>query len=95
MPCRALVVAVCLLPLAAWADPPSSGTASSPAVASLNQRIAQHQAEVDHLQQHVGQQESASRQAAERLQQQDRTIAELRQQLKAAQQAAKAPAAGH
>ncbi len=45
--------------------------------------------------QNVGQQESASREAAERLQQQDRTIAQLRQQLKAAQEASKAPAAGH
>jgi septal ring factor EnvC (AmiA/AmiB activator) len=94
----ALVLAVCLLPwVAVWADPPSSSTATgSPAQAHVNQRISQRQAEVDHLQQDVGQQESASRQAADRLQQQDRTIAELRQQLKAAQQAANAPpAAGH
>jgi septal ring factor EnvC (AmiA/AmiB activator) len=80
---------------AAWADPPSSTSTSSPQAAHLNQRIAQHQAEVDHLQKDVGQQESASQQAAQRLQQQDQTIAELRQQLKAAQQAPKAPAAGH
>ncbi|MBE1162914.1 hypothetical protein [Dyella acidiphila] len=73
----------------------SSSTAGAPAVARMNQRIAQHQAEVDHLQQNVGQQESASREAADRLQQQDRTIAALRQQLKAAQDAAGKPAAGH
>ncbi|MBM7131434.1 hypothetical protein ISS99_18070 [Dyella mobilis] len=74
----------------AWADPPPS--ANVQAVARANQRIAQHQTEVDHLQKDVGQQEVASHEAAERLQQQDRTIAELRQQLKAAQEAAKPPA---
>jgi septal ring factor EnvC (AmiA/AmiB activator) len=93
----ALVLAVCLLPWAAvWADPPPSSTAASPVQTRVNQRITQRQVEVDHLQRDVGQQESASRQDADRLQQQDRTIAELRQQLKAAQQAANAPpAAGH
>jgi septal ring factor EnvC (AmiA/AmiB activator) len=91
----ALVLAACLLPLAvAWADPPT-GTAGPAEVKQVNQRIAQHQAEVGHLQQDVGQQESANRQAAERLQQQDRTIAQLRQQLQAAQQSGKTPAAGH
>jgi len=78
---------------AAWADPPSANP-SSPALTGMNQRIARHQAEVGHLQQDVGQQEAASRQAAARLQQQDRTIAELRQQLKATQQT-KASATGH
>ena len=97
-----LVFVGCLLAVgAAWADPPSSGTtanAPAPAVARVNQHVAQGQAEIQHLQQDVGQQESASRQAAERLQQQDHTIAELREQLKAAQQASKTPptpAAGH
>lgn len=61
----------------------------------LNQRVTQHQAEVQHLQQDVTQQESASQQAAARLQQQDRTIAELRKQLKAAKDGAKTSAAGH
>jgi septal ring factor EnvC (AmiA/AmiB activator) len=61
----------------------------------VNQRVTQHQAEVQRLQQDVNQQESASQQAAERLQQQDRTIAELRKQLKAAQAGANAPATGH
>jgi len=61
----------------------------------LNQRVTQHQAEIQRLQQNVSQQESASQQAADRLQQQDRAIAELRRQLKAAQDSAKAPAAGH
>ena len=95
---HALVFAGCLLvPMLAWAEgPPAASTAAAPATAArLNQRMAQHQAEVDHLQQEVGQQESASQTAADRLQQQDRTIAALRQQLKAAQDAAKPPVAGH
>jgi septal ring factor EnvC (AmiA/AmiB activator) len=96
MQCTALVLVGCLLASSVtWADPPSGTTSTSPAVAHLNQRIARHQAEVDHLQKDVGQQESASQQAAERLQQQDRTIAELRQQLKATQNATKAPVTGH
>ena len=61
----------------------------------VNQRVAQHQAEVQRLQQDVSQQESASQQAADRMQQQDRAIAELRKQLKAAQDSAKTPATGH
>jgi septal ring factor EnvC (AmiA/AmiB activator) len=76
---------------AVWAGPPPASP-SSPAVTGMNLRIAKHQAEVDHLQKDVGQQEAASQQAAERLQQQDRTIAQLRQQLEAAQQAGAAPA---
>ncbi|GLQ46365.1 hypothetical protein GCM10007862_14160 [Dyella lipolytica] len=81
-----------LVSATAWADPPSAGPQ---AVSNVNQRVVKSQAEVEHLQKDVGQQESASRQAAERLQQQDRTIAELREQLKAAQEASKRPAAGH
>lgn len=95
---HALVFVGCLLasPLVAAAPQAASGSAANPAsVTRLNQRIAQHQAEVEHLQKNVGQQESASRAAADRLQQQDRTIAALRQQLKAAQDAAGKPAAGH
>jgi septal ring factor EnvC (AmiA/AmiB activator) len=94
--CVLVFVGCCLLMWsAAWADPPSGSTAASPTVTRMNQRIAQHQSEVDHLQKDVGQQESASEQAAQRLQQQDRSIAELRQQLKAAQEASKPPAPGH
>ena len=78
---------------AAWAQSPPASTAKP--VEQLNQRVARHQSEVQHLQKDVSQQESASQQAAERLQQQDRTIAQLREQLKAAQQASKPTAAGH
>ena len=77
----------------AWADPPPS--AANAKAAKVNQRVAQHQAEVQRLQKDVSQQESASRQAAARLQQQDRAIAALRQQLKAAQEAGKTPPDGH
>jgi peptidoglycan hydrolase CwlO-like protein len=80
----------------ALADPPSSSTATTQkTITNVNQRVAQHQVEVAHLQQDVGQQESASQQAAERLQQQDRTIEELKQELKAAQDASRKPAVGH
>jgi septal ring factor EnvC (AmiA/AmiB activator) len=93
---RALVFAGALLVWAvALADPPPSGTSTTQkAIAGVNQRVAQNQTEVAHLQQDVGQQESASQQAAERLQQQDRTIEELKRELKAAQDAKK-PAGGH
>ena len=92
----ALVLVGCLLTSsAAWADQPPGAAGTSSAVAHMNQRIARNQAEVDHLQKDVGQQESASQQDADRLQQQDRTIAELRKQLKATQDATKAPVTGH
>jgi septal ring factor EnvC (AmiA/AmiB activator) len=96
---RVLVLAGALLVSAVvLADPPPStpSTASTQkAVAGVNQRVAQHEAEVAHLQQDVGQQESATQQAAERLQQQDRTIEELKRELKAAQDASQKPTAGH
>ena len=96
---RVLVLAgVLLVSTVVLADPPpsTSGTQTThKAVAGVNQRVAQHEAEVAHLQQDVGQQESASQQAAEHLQQQDRTIEELKRELKAAQDASQKPAAGH
>jgi peptidoglycan hydrolase CwlO-like protein len=80
----------------ALADPPPASTAATQkAITNVNQRVVQNQAEVNHLQQDVGQQESASQQAAERLQQQDRTIEQLKRELKAAQDASQKPAAGH
>jgi septal ring factor EnvC (AmiA/AmiB activator) len=81
----------------AMADPPPSNSPPSTqkAITSVNQRVAQNEATVAHLQQDVGQQESASQQAAERLQQQDRTIEQLKQELKAAQDASQKPTAGH
>ena len=95
---RVLVLAGALLVSAVVsADPPTStsSTQTQKAVTSVNQRVVQHEAEVAHLQQDVGQQESATQQAAEHLQQQDRTIEELKQELKAAQNASQKPSAGH
>ena len=57
------------------------------------QRVAQHQAEVLRLEQDVARQESDSRQASERLQQQDQAIADLQKQLDALR--AKPPASQH
>lgn len=87
-----LVLLGCLLSSVSFAQ---SSSESTKAVANVNQRVAQHQAEVQRLQKNVTQQESASQQAAERLQQQDRTIAELRKQLKATQDASKPSVPGH
>lgn len=79
---------------AVGADSPSGRETHAEAV-QLQQRIAQHQAEVEQLQRNVNRQESASQAAAARLQQQDRTIAELRKQLQAAQTVHANPAATH
>ncbi|GGA52191.1 hypothetical protein [Dyella nitratireducens] len=87
-----LVLLGCLLASNLFAQ---SSADSARQTEKVNQRVIQHQAEVQRLQQDVNQQESASQQAADRLQQQDRTIAELRKQLKAVQGSAKTPAAGH
>jgi peptidoglycan hydrolase CwlO-like protein len=91
------VMVCCLLASAgAQAGAQSSGAAvSAKSLNATNERVVKRQAEVDHLQKDVGQQEATSQDATERLQQQDRTIAELRQQLKAAQEASRTPAAGH
>lgn len=58
-------------------------TSATPApVARANQRLEQHRAKVEQLKQDVARQESDSRQAAERLQQQDQEIDELQKQLR-------------
>jgi septal ring factor EnvC (AmiA/AmiB activator) len=91
-----VVMGFLLVSAGAWAGPQASDTSNTAkSVASLNQRVVKNQADIDRLQKDVGLQESASHEAAERLQQQDRTIAQLREQLKAAQEASKTPAAGH
>jgi peptidoglycan hydrolase CwlO-like protein len=96
---RVLVLAGALLiSTVVLADPPSSvsGTETTQkTVTSVNRRVTQHEAEVAHLQQDVGQQESASQQAAERLQQQDRTIEQLKRELKATEDASRKPSTGH
>ena len=76
--------------------PPHPADKQDPApvsVPQVQQRLAQHQAEVKRLEQDVARQESDSRQASERLQQQDQAIAELRRQLEALH--AKSPAGQH
>jgi septal ring factor EnvC (AmiA/AmiB activator) len=87
-----LVLLGCLLAFNGWAQ---SSTATSREAAKINQRVTQHQAEVQRLQHDVSQQESASQQAAQKLQQQDQAIAELRKQIEAAQQSSKTPPAKH
>ncbi|MGH8159053.1 MAG: hypothetical protein ACREPQ_13105 [Rhodanobacter sp.] len=62
-------------------------------VPQARQRLAQHQAEVKRLEQDVARQESDSKQASERLQQQDQAIDELQRQLDALH--AKPPASQH
>lgn len=85
-----LVVAtgVFLVP-AAWAGsqakPPPGHPAAVAPVSAASTQLVHRQAEVERLAQDVGKQESDSRQASERLQRQDRTIAELRKQLQALQ----------
>ena len=92
----AVIVGCLLLSAQAWGAPQAAGAAvGTKSVTAANAKVARSQAQVDQLQQHVGQQESVSRDAAERLQQQDRTIAQLREQLKAAQEASKKPVDGH
>jgi peptidoglycan hydrolase CwlO-like protein len=96
---RVLVLAGALLvSTVVLADPPSSASGTETTqktVTSVNRRVVQHEAEVAHLQQDVGQQESASQQAAERLQQQDRTIEQLKRELKATEDASRKPTTGH
>ena len=67
---------------------PPSHTAAKPVAAQASltqaqQHLAQHQAEVKRLEQAVTSQESDSKRASERLQQQDQAIAELQKQLDA------------
>ena len=72
---------------AADGQPPSQQPdARNPAQVSVRQareRVAQHQIEVKRLEQAVASQESDSKRADARLQQQDQAIAELQKQLEA------------
>ena len=67
------------------AGKPASATVSVPHSQQnqTEQQLARHQAEVQQLEQAVALQESDSKQASQRLQQQDQAIAELRKQLDA------------
>jgi peptidoglycan hydrolase CwlO-like protein len=92
MRCLQLVGVMCFMVSSlAWAgsgeptSQPAGGSpkAAQPSLPEVRQRLAQHQAQISQLQQDVSRQESDSKQASERLQQQDRTITELQQQLQA------------
>jgi uncharacterized protein HemX len=91
MRCLLLLGALCLMASSlAWASngeptPPSTSStkAAQPSPSEIKQRLAQHQVEVNRLEQDVAKQESDSKRANERLQQQDQTITELQQQLQA------------
>lgn len=69
----------------AWAggqvESPSAASAAVKPAAAIQQQLASHQAEVKRLEQDLGRQESDSKRASERLQQQDRAIVELQRQL--------------
>ena len=90
-------VGIWLLATAAVATPPAADKTASQAQAvhSLSHRVEQNQATVQHLQSDVSQQEAQSQAAAARLQQQDRAIEQLREQLQALQKQPTPTAAGH
>jgi|GEM_PF-2792467 len=91
MRCWQLVGVICFMASSSvWASndepvpqPASQEKSAQASLSEVGQRLAQHRVEVQRLQRDVARQESGSRQASERLQQKDRTIAELRQQLQA------------
>ena len=95
-----LLLAALVGPSHAWAAPPSvpSGAAAvAAALVRIDYRVAQHRAAVRRLQRDIARQQSHSRQASQRLREQDRQIAELQRQLQAlhggspAQRGAKPP----
>ena len=91
MRCLQLLGMMCFLVSSlAWAgsgeptsQPAGAPKAAQPSLSEVRQRLEQHQVQIRQLQQDVSKQESDSKQASERLQQQDRTITELQQQLQA------------
>lgn len=84
-----LMAAIGLAASAAWAGEQAKAPPAAPAPATslstAQRQLAGSQAEVMRLTQDLHRQESDSRRASERLQQQDRTIAELREQLQVLQ----------
>ncbi len=67
-------------PVASPRRPSASAAATTPPYQS-DRQLVRSQVEVKRLEQDLDKQESASKRASERLQQQDQTIAELRKQL--------------
>nr|WP_244754131.1 BREX-1 system adenine-specific DNA-methyltransferase PglX [Rhodanobacter sp. B2A1Ga4] len=80
-----LVLAGFVIVSTAWAGDRAKSLPVTPALAkplsTARQQLASSQAEVEQLEQDLGRQESDSRRASERLQQQDQAIAELHKQL--------------
>lgn len=72
-----LLLAAAAWPVHAANRPTGSG------LPAASDRLARHQTELLHLQRDVATQEAASARAGARLQQQDKTIAELQRQLQA------------
>jgi chromosome segregation ATPase len=85
-----------LAALAARADgaPEQAAVAHAPAAVRLKQQLRKHGAEVAQLELEVGRQESRSREAGRRLDEQDRRIAELQRQLGELAQSRSGAAAG-
>ncbi|HWU77929.1 MAG TPA: hypothetical protein VN043_15630 [Rhodanobacter sp.] len=92
---RLLLVTCIVLAAPAWAEdvpPPSTSVSAAAAVPEaarelpqVHRRLRHDQIQVKRLQRDVAKQESDSRRASERLQQQDRAIAELQRQLRQVQ----------
>lgn len=94
-----IVIVGFVLTFSAWAKPPAAdagpvpGTsAAAPPLPEIQQRMTRSQTEVKRLEHEVARQESDSDRASQRLQEQDRQIAELRRKLSQLQPA---PAAEH
>ena len=95
---KAAGLALLLVSSAVWANgqvtsqKARAAAATQASLAHAQQKLQQQQAQVKQLQDSVAKQESGSKQASERLQQQDQAIAKMQQELQALQ--AK-QAAGH
>ncbi|NII73851.1 septal ring factor EnvC (AmiA/AmiB activator) [Dyella sp. SG562] len=91
-----LALCAACLAMPAWAGQQAGAAAPAPAPkAEAEHRVASKNAEVQRLQHDVASQEAQSEQADRRMEQQDRAIAELRQQLEALKSTKAAPGPGH
>ncbi|WP_250901561.1 MULTISPECIES: hypothetical protein [unclassified Dyella] len=89
-----LALCVACMAMPAWAGQQLGAAAPAPK-AEAEHRVASKNAEVQRLQHDVASQEAQSEQADRKMEQQDRAIAELRQQLEALKSAKAAPGPGH
>jgi septal ring factor EnvC (AmiA/AmiB activator) len=87
------VAAMVSLLVAAALPVHAANLSPAPRIPDESQRLAKHQAELLRLQRDVARQEADSARAGARLQQQDKTIAELQRQLQALEAAS--PSARH